>query len=757
MFRVLVSIALVLFILVVQVWSFPRSRLLRPSYTALFGIEEIGAGDEPSPYHLRFNNVARLYGSAEALERLRSAHVAVVGLGGVGSWVVEALARSGIGHLSLFDMDEVCISNVNRQIQALTSTVGVAKGDALKARVLDINPDANVTTVLDFVRPENVMQLLSRNFSFVVDAADGVSDKAAIVDHCVRSGTPVVVSGGVGGLLDPTLIRVTDMSRVTGDSLIMHVRKKLRQKYGYPVGLEVKNGKKNDKKWGVACVHTLPTGSKRGEPRGDSNPPSFSSSSSPGPSSFRKCDMVFGTAAFSTGTVGLTISSVVVNAIATAQNSVPCVRPDSSVRERPKGDKSGSGAARTFPPGSVGDHFSVSSMPAATASSSTGNSCASPSSLAVGVLGPSLGPSPPPIPLLDSHCHLQLSPLYEAAETAVLAAQAAGVEGAVVCGTAPGEDWRRVEQLYSQWPAFVRPQFGLHPWWVRRYVDSCGLGPGAVTGVGVGVGAAGSASGADASVGCCDHESNASESEEGSAATSRVELTAAAVPDNWERELEAALVRLPAAGVGECGLDKAIKADVPMSVQEDLLHRHCQLAARLGRPVTVHCVGAWGRLLEVLRVYSNPQAGGPPAIVLHSANSCSLETALALTALPNVYFSFTGVRVTLPRVRQMMLYVPHDRFLLETDAPDQLLPSLKAVGAGAGAGAGAGGAGGEGFNQPAFVQQACLEVAAALGVDSALLAELTVRNAKRVFDFSRPRGAPMPSATVASTVSAEGP
>ena len=141
----------------------------------------------------------------------------------------------------MIDFDDICVSNMNRQLPALTSTAGKFKADVLRDRVMDINPEASVDVVIDFCRPNNVDDLLTktiegtrqRKFDYVVDATDGVSDKAAIIDSCVRSGTPIVVSGGIGGLTDPTLTAVSDPSLVTGDNLLMRVRKKLRQRSNY--------------------------------------------------------------------------------------------------------------------------------------------------------------------------------------------------------------------------------------------------------------------------------------------------------------------------------------------------------------------------------------------------------------------------------------------------------------------------------------------------------------------------------------------
>ena len=146
----------------------------------------------------RFGGIARLYGDS-ALERFQAAHVCVVGVGGVGSWAVEALARSGIGTLTLIDLDNVAESNVNRQLHALTDNFGMAKVDALAARIAQINPHANVQCVEDFVTADNVAELLGGGCDFVIDAIDQVRVKAAMADYCVCRKLPFVVSGGAGG------------------------------------------------------------------------------------------------------------------------------------------------------------------------------------------------------------------------------------------------------------------------------------------------------------------------------------------------------------------------------------------------------------------------------------------------------------------------------------------------------------------------------------------------------------------------------
>jgi tRNA A37 threonylcarbamoyladenosine dehydratase len=184
----------------------------------------------------RFGGIARLYGEP-ALERFRAAHVCVVGVGGVGSWVVEALARSAIGQLTLIDLDNVAESNINRQIQALSSTVGMPKIDALKRRIAEINPFCMVNLVEDFIDPDNLDTMIGADrYDYVVDAIDSVKPKAALVAYCREHGVPLVVIGGAGGQTDPTKVEVRDLARTEQEPLLKKVRKILRARYGFARG-----------------------------------------------------------------------------------------------------------------------------------------------------------------------------------------------------------------------------------------------------------------------------------------------------------------------------------------------------------------------------------------------------------------------------------------------------------------------------------------------------------------------------------------
>ncbi|MCL2590141.1 MAG: tRNA threonylcarbamoyladenosine dehydratase [Betaproteobacteria bacterium] len=179
----------------------------------------------------RFGGLERLYGEG-TVTRLAAARVAVVGIGGVGCWVAEALARSGIGMLKLIDPDNLVESNINRQIHAFDSTLGQAKVTAMAARVGSIHPQCRVEVVEDFLTPENAATLLC-NIDLVVDAIDHVRAKAAIAVHCCQTRLPLLMAGGAGGKTDPRQIRVEDLALTTQDPLLSKVRARLRREYGF--------------------------------------------------------------------------------------------------------------------------------------------------------------------------------------------------------------------------------------------------------------------------------------------------------------------------------------------------------------------------------------------------------------------------------------------------------------------------------------------------------------------------------------------
>ncbi len=199
----------------------------------------------PADLQRRFGGIARLYGAA-ALQRFQHAHVAVVGIGGVGSWAAEALARSAVGRITLFDLDAIAESNVNRQVHALDGEFGKAKVSAMAQRIRAINPACAVSEVEDFVTPENVDQMLGRGFDYVIDAVDQVRAKAAMIACARRSGFPLLTAGGAGGQIDATQIRLADLALTIQDPLLARVRSLLRKDYGFT--------REAKKKFGIPAV-----------------------------------------------------------------------------------------------------------------------------------------------------------------------------------------------------------------------------------------------------------------------------------------------------------------------------------------------------------------------------------------------------------------------------------------------------------------------------------------------------------------------
>jgi tRNA A37 threonylcarbamoyladenosine dehydratase len=197
---------------------------------------------EESDFNRRFGGIARLYGAA-ALERFRASRVCVIGVGGVGSWVVEALARSAIGHITMIDLDNVAESNINRQLHALTDTLGMPKVSALANRVSQINPDCDVTEIEDFIAEDNIAAMIGMDkFDYVIDAIDNVRAKTALIVHCRLHQVPLITIGGAGGQIDPTRIEIRDLCRTEQEPLLAKVRKRLRALHGFPRGTKNKFG-----------------------------------------------------------------------------------------------------------------------------------------------------------------------------------------------------------------------------------------------------------------------------------------------------------------------------------------------------------------------------------------------------------------------------------------------------------------------------------------------------------------------------------
>ncbi len=210
-------------------------------------MDEPAACDAASPADARrrFGGVARLYGAAGA-ERIARAHVAVVGVGGVGSWAVEALARCGVSRLTLIDLDHVAESNINRQIQALDSTLGLAKVEALRRRIVDIHPQAQVQTTEAFVDPGNADVLVPADADIVLDCCDQVAAKTALAALALQRSQPLLMAGAAGGKRQPERLRLSDLGRLTHDPLLAKVRYRLRRHHAAPRSGAI----------GIICAHS---------------------------------------------------------------------------------------------------------------------------------------------------------------------------------------------------------------------------------------------------------------------------------------------------------------------------------------------------------------------------------------------------------------------------------------------------------------------------------------------------------------------
>ena len=195
----------------------------------------------------RFGGIQRLYG-VQAMTIIESLHVCIVGLGGVGSWAVEALARSGVGAMTLIDFDVIREGNTNRQLHTLTATLGQKKHAALIERVSQIDPHCQCHAIDDFLTQRTLTDYLAqeRHYDYVIDAIDSIQFKAAMIHHCKRHKIPVITTGGAGGLNDPGMIQIVDLSKTYNDPLAAKVRATLRRNFGFS-----KNPKRN---FGVECV-----------------------------------------------------------------------------------------------------------------------------------------------------------------------------------------------------------------------------------------------------------------------------------------------------------------------------------------------------------------------------------------------------------------------------------------------------------------------------------------------------------------------
>lgn len=246
---------------------------------------------EQDDYATRFAGLERLYGTAGA-QRIRAMHVCVVGIGGVGSWAIEALARSGVDALTLIDYDSVCVTNMNRQVHALDSTIGEKKIHATARRVRDINPYCRCTLVDDFITDRNLFECLpvENRYDYVIDAIDSIKFKAALIYYCKRNKIPIITTGAAGGLTDPAQIMIKDLTRTFNDPLAAKVRAQLRSEHGYT--------RNPQRYFGVECVFSA---QQQVYPKADGS----IGHEKPGIRGVHlDCRMGYGSASFMTGAMG---------------------------------------------------------------------------------------------------------------------------------------------------------------------------------------------------------------------------------------------------------------------------------------------------------------------------------------------------------------------------------------------------------------------------------------------------------------------
>ena len=269
----------------------------------------MATADDPR-LHRRFDRIGRLIGDA-GMARLAQSHVVVIGLGGVGSFAAEALARSGVGKLTLVDFDLVCVTNTNRQLQALRGTVGQPKATVLAERLRLIHPGATIRAVPLFYEARIATALLGGGElgppDVVLDAIDNVTAKCHLLATCKARGLPVVCATGASGRWDPTLVRVADLADTFNDPLAASVRRILREKHGFPA----------KGPFGIQAVFSTEKPSEP-QPLAYDGDDGFACVCPNGDNDVHTCDdrnVIWGTAAFVTGTVGLTAASVAVRAL----------------------------------------------------------------------------------------------------------------------------------------------------------------------------------------------------------------------------------------------------------------------------------------------------------------------------------------------------------------------------------------------------------------------------------------------------------
>lgn len=251
----------------------------------------------------RFSGIARLYGQ-EALAKFHGSHVTIIGVGGVGCWTAEALARSGVGEITLVDLDDLCVTNTNRQLHALDDTIGKSKAHVMADRLRAINPEIVVTIRQEFFNEKSAEEILSASGDFLVDAIDSIKAKCLLLALCREKEIPVITSGGAGGRVRTDKIEIADLSRTHGCALLLQVRKNLRADYRFP------RGGKKAKKFGIQAIFSSE------QPRYPTADGCVSTDRPEDITPGIRCDAGYGTATPIIGSFGLAIAGAILEKLA---------------------------------------------------------------------------------------------------------------------------------------------------------------------------------------------------------------------------------------------------------------------------------------------------------------------------------------------------------------------------------------------------------------------------------------------------------
>ncbi len=275
---------------------------------------EAEAASEPYRLHRRFDRMGRLLGD-DGMSRLFRSHVVVIGIGGVGSWAAESLARSGVGRISLVDFDLVCVTNANRQLHALKGTTGKPKVEVMAERLRLIHPKCEVVAVREFYNEGSSDRILSPASGappdLVIDAIDNLAAKTHLIATCRARGIPLIISGGASGRLDPTKIRESDLTQVQSDPFIAATRKILRRSHDFPKG---------DGDWGLRTIHSTerPAAPRELAYDGDGGFQCVCPQGQNSPHSCEHRSVIYGTASFVTGAFGLACAAAAVRTLIAA-------------------------------------------------------------------------------------------------------------------------------------------------------------------------------------------------------------------------------------------------------------------------------------------------------------------------------------------------------------------------------------------------------------------------------------------------------